>query len=139
MLLIMTPIFYYYQFGAVRDYFVNIWDVEAQEIWERQYLDPWWKFFALSGFMTWILLIPAGKKLIENKFKLTDMQILYVLWILAFLPLLIFRMGIWRMISYQIVPLSLLVASVMSNENRECLQKIQKVQVQPVGMENDSR
>jgi hypothetical protein len=120
MILIFSPMFYYYQFVIKFDF----WDSNAQELWEQSYLNPFWKFFALSGLLTWILIPYACWKLWINdwyhlrkkKFIFTDAQKLYIVWIVAFISLGIFHQGIWRMISYQIVPLSLLVASLVSKK-----------------------
>lgn len=124
VIIALSPVFYYYNFGAPTENFINIWDAEAQAEWERQYIEPFYNFFFFSGFMTWILLLPASKKLIDRKFKLTDNQLLYIVWTAMFLPFIPFKMGIWRMISYQIVPLSLLVASILgSDENGDAIRQ----------------
>ena len=115
MVIVLSPIFWWYQFET-RQILTWVWDMEAQLEWESQYLDPLWKFFIYSGFLTWILLPYASYKFCKGKFKFTEMQLLYVIWVVAFLPLPFFNMGWWRMITYQIVPLSLLVASMMSHE-----------------------
>jgi hypothetical protein len=113
MLLLISPLFYYYQFVAVQN-LKEVWNYEAQAQWEAAYMNPWWRFFALSGLLTWVMLPLALWKLYKKKFKLSDTQLLYIVWIAAFLSFLPFNEGIWRMISYQIVPLSLLVASLVS-------------------------
>ena len=112
VLFLLSPIFSYYMFGISPDQSF-FYDYEAQKIWESQYLWPPWNFFIYSGIMTWILLPYA---LWKSRNKFTEMQLLYVLWIAAFLPFLVFELGIWRMVSYQIVPLSLLVASIISKD-----------------------
>lgn len=114
--ILLAPIFYYYHFVACNLVFPNAYDHDAQIEWEKQFIDPPWKFFVFSGFMTWLLFPLAIYKLIRNKIKLTETQVLYTLWILAFLPLPFVNVGIWRMISYQIVPLTLLVASITSDD-----------------------
>jgi len=121
LLLLLLPIFYYYQFYAVQTFEQNtimseIHNIDAQNEWDAQYYNPLWKFFGMSGFLTWILLFPAIYKVIKKRFKLTDTQILYIIWVAVFLPFPFFSMGFWRMVSYQIVPLSLLVASLLSEE-----------------------
>lgn len=117
LLLITAPIFYYYQFAVTAQIrMLWPWDAASQAQWESSYLTPWWKFFAMSGFLTWALLPYAVWRLYKHRFKLSDSQILYILWIAAFLTLIPFNQGIWRAISYQIVPLSLFVASVISSD-----------------------
>lgn len=115
--LIMIPLIFFYSFGNPVPTPYE-WDVEAQMLWESQYTSNPIIFFGMSGFMAWVMLPYAIYKLYGKKFKLTDSQLLYVIWILAFLGLGILEKGIWRMISYQIVPLSLLVASLVSKNDR---------------------
>ena len=107
LMLILLPITYYYLMTAPE------WDFQAQAQWESFYINPIYKFFILSGFLTWILLPFASYKLIKQKVKFDEKLLLYVIWILGFLPLAIFNFGIWRAVSYQIIPLSLFVAMVM--------------------------
>jgi len=112
LMLVFLPISYYYVFSPFSYQF--IWDFQAQTQWESFYISPIYRFFVLSGFLTWILLPFAGYKLIRQKFKFDEKLLLYVIWILGFLPLAIFNFGIWRAISYQIIPLSLFAATVIS-------------------------
>jgi len=112
LLLMLLPIFYHYTFSPI--YYQFIWDFQAQAQWESFYISPIYRFFVLSGFLTWILLPFAGYKLARQKFKFDEKLLLYVIWILGFLPLAIFNFGIWRAMSYQIVPLSLFVATLIS-------------------------
>ena len=118
IIFLLSPIFYYYGFIAMHHIDV-IWDIRSQIEWEKQYIEPIYKFFGLSGFMTWILLPYASYKLFKKRFKLTETQLLYIFWIGGFLSFIIFQQGIWRMISYQIVPLSLLVASLLSKTSEK--------------------
>lgn len=115
MILLLSPIFYYYNSLGPLSWIVK-WDWKVQMEWEKQYMNPFYMLFLNSGFLTWILLPYASYKLYKKRFKLTETQLLYVLWIGAFLSFIIFQQGVWRMISYQIVPLSLLVASLVSNK-----------------------
>jgi hypothetical protein len=116
MLMVMLPFFVWYSFyGNAME-----WDYAAQDAWELPYLWPPWNFFFFSGLLAWALLPFALNNLRKVKFKLTEMQLLYVIWIAGFMPLAAFHYGIWRMVSFQIVPLSLLVASLMpEGENDE--------------------
>lgn len=95
------------------------WDFESQKIWESQYLEPFWNFFFFSGFLTWILLPYGCYKAYIEKYKLTDKQLLYIIWIIVFSILWILDKGIWRMVSFQIVPLSLLVSSLVSKDEKQ--------------------
>jgi hypothetical protein len=122
MIFLLLPFFYYYNSLAPLSWSVK-WDWKTQLEWEKQYMNPIYMLFLNSGFLTWILLPYASYKLYKRRFKLTDAQLLYVIWIGAFFSFVIFQEGIWRMISYQIVPLSILVASLLSktSENNEIL------------------
>lgn len=95
------------------------WDVQAQRNWEMQYTTPFYNFFFFSGFLTWAVFPYAMYRLKINKFKLTDSQLLYVIWIACFFLLALLEFGIWRAMSYQIVPLSLLTASLVSKNERQ--------------------
>lgn len=112
LLIMLFPVFYYYSFITSQQLAWN-WNYQAQAEYDKQYLEPLWNFFFYSGFMTWALLPFSIKGLSKNKFKLSDEQLLYVIWIIGFLPIIMQGMGWWRYISFAIVPLSLLVASLI--------------------------
>jgi hypothetical protein len=114
-IILILPIFYYYEFESLQNLKYE-WDIKAQNEWESQFINPIWKFFALSGLFTWIYLPKALLNLKKIKFKLSEIHILYLIWIIGFLPLGIFDYGIWRMMSYIIVPLSLFVTSLVSDK-----------------------
>jgi hypothetical protein len=111
LIVILLPILYHYTNVVQTE-----WDFKAQAQWESFYISPIYKFFILSGFITWILLPFTIYKLTKQKFKLDEKLLLYAIWILGFLPMAIFNFGIWRAVSYQIIPLSLFVATVIINE-----------------------
>ena len=122
LIILLSPLFYYHNYLSPLSW-ISKWDFKAQAEWEAQYITPIYKFFGLSGFLTWILLPYAIYKLYKKRFKLTEAQLLYIIWIGAFFSFVIFQQGVWRMTSYQIVPLSILVASLLSkpSENNEIL------------------
>lgn len=114
--LILAPLSYFYFFISPTLFPTNwfTYDYAAQDAWESQYMG--WKFFALSGFLMWALLPFALNRLYKDKFHLTEQQKLYIIIILSFLPMALMHQGIWRTMSYAVVPLSLLVASLLKNE-----------------------
>lgn len=120
--LIILPFFLHYiNPDAVANRTIDpyVWDFEAQAEWESQYL-KFPEFFIFSGFMMWALIPFALKKMYDEwfreSFKLSDTQLLYIIWTLSLIPIAIFGLGWWRMTTYIVVPLSLLVASVLGNE-----------------------
>lgn len=106
LLIVLLPYFYLLmQNLAGNEMFIN-YEVEAF------YLNPF-RFFFLSGIFTWILLPLASHKLIKEKVKFDERLLLYIIWIVCFIPMGIFGYGIWRMVSYIIIPLSLFVIRVI--------------------------
>jgi len=91
LLLILAPFAFYYNYSAYAIDFQNKYDYKAQIQWESQFISPIWKFFMLSGILTWIYLPFAIYKLYKKKFKINDTQLLYLLWISAFTLLMFFQ------------------------------------------------
>lgn len=116
--LVILPIFlfYFYSSSGLQNQLLQYrWDYNAQAEWDSQFLEPT-MFFIYSGFLIWILMPYALYRLWKNKFKLTQTQLMYVLLTMAFVILWVGNFGVWRMISYQVVPLALLVASLISDK-----------------------
>lgn len=117
--LVIFPIFLFYFFSSMGLWQQLVleyrWDYDAQAKWDAQFLEPV-MFVTYSGFLIWIMLPYAIYLLYRKRFKLTEHQLMYVLLALSFVVLWIGNFGIWRMISYQIVPLALLVASLISDK-----------------------
>ena len=111
----LVPYWLYQYFPPVITY---VWDAAAQAEWEAQFLQPT-NFFIYSGFLVWILAPFALRKFYRKKLILTDTQLLYVIWIGTFFTLMLGSIGVWRMISYQMLPISLLVASIISEGDDE--------------------
>lgn len=114
--LILVPIFFYYETVAVslqHDMIEFTWDAVAQAEWESQFLEPL-KFIIYSGFMLYVLFPFAVYGAIKKKFKFTKTQLLYIIWIAVFLLMAFSHFGVWRMVSYLILPFSLLTASLVS-------------------------
>lgn len=114
--------FYTNFFGNYYDEYGDMefgWNAQAQAEWENQYLDPIWKLFAFSGYLAWVLLPYAIYKLYKRKFKISEKQILYIVWILVFFILMVASRGVWRALSYQMVPLSLLIASLIGQDEKK--------------------
>lgn len=115
-LILLIPLRHYTSPASTNPIMKDVkWDIEAQAEWEAQFL-KFPDFFILSGFLMWGLLPFAIKKLWKEKFKLTEIQLLYVLWIICFIPTGFYGLGWWRMTTYIVVPLSLLVASLVSDD-----------------------
>jgi hypothetical protein len=129
IILIFLPIFYYYSF--VSSQLVGLsWNYQAQNEWESQFINPLWKFFALTGLLTWTYLPVALWKLKKKKFKLTETQLLYAIWIITFFLFIPFNLGIFRMMSYIILPMSIFVASLIESFSiKEMIQKLFKKRI----------
>lgn len=105
--------YYYYTPETEMD-----WNIKTQAEWDNRYLDPIYNLFFFSGFMTWIILPYAIYRLRKRNFKITENQKLYIIWYMVFFILMFLQQGVWRCISYQMIPLGLLVASVLSKDEK---------------------
>lgn len=116
-LLVILPIFLYYFFtGTMNQLLLQYrWDFDAQATWDAQFLEPI-NFVIYSGFLTLILFPYALYILAKKRFKLTESQLMFVLLTGSFIALWIGNFGIWRMISYQVVPVALLTASLVAEK-----------------------
>lgn len=120
VVILSLPIFYiYYSWNFISfcseitgKYF---WETGQlwQTGWDLQFTGVWYKFLFYTGLAIWVLLPISLYFLIKNKFKLNDLQKFYLVWILCFLPLLFFN--VWRGMSYLIIPLTILEASIIKN------------------------
>jgi hypothetical protein len=108
---IMAIPYYFWTFNTITPL---RWDSASQAEWDAQYFTPFWKPFILSGIFIWLLLPLAAWK--KRKLNITEIQLFCIIWALAFIPLAFLNFGIWRAISFSIVPLAMFVASVLKNE-----------------------
>lgn len=143
VMLILLPIFIWYSFIAVPFDFDAQAQIDAEKkytepFWNFFFFSGFMTWFLLAyiiyekikGYRNYRKTIESiSNGSIENllghykdlyksidTYLFTEAQLFYIIWILAFVPLYFFQMGLWRMISYQIVPLSLLVASMVKKE-----------------------
>jgi hypothetical protein len=126
MVLLVSPLYYHYFFAPTMQGVTVQWDSKAQCEWDSQFYMPLWKFFEMSGVMSWLILPFVVWELWKQKFKITEMQLLYILWMIAFIPMFLgftftptFKIGecggIWRTMSFFIIPMMLFEASVLIN------------------------
>lgn len=121
VLILLTPIFIYYSYGTWLGIKSDLqviqmqYDMEAQMEWDSQYFQPI-NFIIYSGFLAYILLPYAVKNLWKGGWKLTDKEKFYLIWILSVIPIGFGGMGMWRMISYQVVPIIFLIGSLVAKE-----------------------
>lgn len=126
IILLVLPLYYHYFIIPTTQGVTVQWDSTAQCDWDMQFYTPLWKFFAMSGLISWFLLPFVINELCKQKFKLTEMQILYIIWMIAVLPLILgvsfyptFKIemcgGVWRGMSFFIIPMMLFEASILVN------------------------
>lgn len=79
--------------------------------WSKQFVSPIENFFIFNGFIAWSLLPFSLYILYRKKFKLSEMQIFYIVWCLCLMPMIIFNALRWS--SYFMIPFSLLIVSIL--------------------------
>ena len=104
--LAISPLYFNYIFG----FSLSGWDVATQSDWESQFLG--WRFFFTTSLFAWLLL-PWTLKRLRKANKLTETQLFYIIWAAVFVPLAFTDQGLWRAMSFIVIPFIMLTASVL--------------------------